>query len=137
MLERLLICKMYCQVQKAKWNLEINWKAREVFVIFVCWIGRVQKDHKDFVVHFIQVSEPNGYKANSFSTYNVWKNDHNIKLMRCDQNVKTLIKKSFTHLGYIKRLIKDMGGFDLFIVAFLFYTLCPHYPSHTAAELFI
>lgn len=112
-LERLLICKMHYQVKKSQWNMEIERTEEKLLVIFCCccWIGRAQRGHKDFVVYFSQVSDPNGYKANSFSVYSLWNNDHNIKLMKCDRNVKALIKKSFTHLGYfIKRLINIGHG---------------------------
>lgn len=63
-------------------------------------IVRAQKGHKDFIVSFNQVLEPDSYKANSFSIYSLWNDDHSIQLIRCDQNVKILIKKSFTHLDY-------------------------------------
>lgn len=90
--------------------MKINREARGASCHFGfgnCRIGRVQKDHKDFVVYFNQVLEPEGYKANSFSIYSFWNNDHKIQLVRYAQNVKTLIKKSFTHLGYYsKRFFK-------------------------------
>ena len=105
-LERVLICKMHYQVKEAQWNVEINREARGVSCHFVfgnCRISRAQKDHKDFVVYFNQALEPDSYKAKSFSIYSLWNNDHSIQLIRCDWNVKTLIKKSFTRLGYYSK----------------------------------
>lgn len=113
-------------------------------IVFGNWkIVRAQKGHKDFIVSFNQVLEPDSYKANSFSIYSLWNDDHSIQLIRCHQNAKILIKKSFTHLGYyIKRffiflsLINIGHGRHGIIYSFsLFHSDSACHPSHTASEL--